>query len=127
MDRKEFEAVVARAVDNLPAEFKQRMENVEIVIEDWPTAEQLKQAKQRHPGGLLGLYHGVPRTRRGRGYGLVLPDKITIFQKPIEAQCSLGCEIEAKVEEVVRHEIGHHFGLDDRTLRRIESEKRRKW
>jgi len=72
---------------------------------------------------LLGLYQGVPQTRRGRGYGLVLPDKISIFQKPIEAQCRLGDEVEAKIEEVVRHEIAHHFGLDDRTLRKIEDEK----
>jgi predicted Zn-dependent protease with MMP-like domain len=55
---------------------------------------------------------------------LVLPDKISIFQRPIEAQCRLDDEIEAKIGEVVRHEIGHHFGLDDVTLRRIEREKR---
>lgn len=125
MDRKEFEGLVAAALDNLPTEFKQKMENVEVVIEDWPTREQLKQAKQRHPAQLLGLYQGVPRTRRGRGYGLVLPDKITIFQRPIEAQCSLGYEIGAKIQEVVQHEIGHHFGLDEESLRRIESQKRK--
>jgi predicted Zn-dependent protease with MMP-like domain len=55
---------------------------------------------------------------------LVLPDKVSIFQKPIEAQCHFGDEIEAKIEEVVRHEIAHHFGLDEGTLRKIEGEKR---
>jgi predicted Zn-dependent protease with MMP-like domain len=120
MDRESFEALAARAIDNLPAEFRARLENVDVVVEDWPTRRQLRQASLAHPGQLLGLYQGVPQTRRGRGYGLVLPDKISIFQGPIEAQCRSGGEIEARVEEVVRHEIAHHFGLDEGTLRRIE-------
>jgi len=123
MQREKFEALVARAIDNLPPEFQRKLENVDIVVEEWPTPRQLRQAKHSHPTQLLGLYQGVPQTRRGRGYGLVLPDKISIFQKPIEAQCRLGDEVEAKIEEVVRHEIAHHFGLDDRTLRKIEDEK----
>jgi len=123
MQREKFEALVARAIDNLPPEFQRKLENVDIVVEEWPTPRQLRQAKHSHPTRLLGLYQGVPQTRRGRGYGLVLPDKISIFQKPIEAQCRLGDEVEAKIEEVVRHEIAHHFGLDDRALRKIEDEK----
>jgi predicted Zn-dependent protease with MMP-like domain len=126
MEREKFEALVARAIENLPPEFKRKLENVDIVVEDWPTLGQLGQAKHIHPTQLLGLYHGVPQTRRGRGYELVLPDKISIFQKPIEAQCRFGDEIEAKIEEVVRHEIAHHFGLDEETLRKIEGEKHRK-
>jgi len=124
MEREKFEALVARAIENLPPEFKRKLENVDIVVEDWPTPGQLGQAKHIHPTQLLGLYQGVPQTRRGRGYGLVLPDKISIFQKPIEAQCRFGDEIEARIEEVVHHEIAHHFGLDDKTLRKIEGEKR---
>ena len=104
----------------MPLEFRRKLENVDIVIEEWPTGAQLRQAKTRNPRNLLGLYQGVPRTRRGRGYGLVLPDKISIFQRAIEAQCRSGHEIEAKVGEVVRHEIAHHFGLGDETLRKIE-------
>ena len=123
MQREKFEALVARAIDSLPPEFQRKLENVDVVVENWPTGRQLRQAKHSHPTQLLGLYQGVPQTRRGRGYGLVLPDKISIFQKPIEAQCSFGDEIEAKVEEVVRHEIAHHFGLDEKTLRKIEGEK----
>jgi len=123
MEREKFEAFVAMAIDNLPPEFQRKLENVDIVVEDWPTPRQLRQAKLSHPTQLLGLYQGVPQTRRGRGYGLVLPDKISIFQKPIEAQCRFGNEIGAKIEEVVRHEIAHHFGLDDKILRKIESEK----
>ena len=123
MQRERFEALVARAIDNLPPEFQRKLENVDIVVENWPTPGQLRQAKHSHPTQLLGLYQGVPQTRRGRGYGLVLPDKISIFQRPIEAQCRFGDEIEAKIEEVVRHEIAHHFGLDEKTLRKIEGEK----
>ncbi len=126
MQREKFETLVARAIDNLPPELYRKLENVDVVVENWPTRMQLRQAKHSHPTQLLGLYQGVPQTRRGRTYGLVLPDKISIFQKPIEAQCRFGDEIEAKVEEVVRHEIAHHFGLDEKTLRKIEGEKHSK-
>ncbi|MGQ9546196.1 MAG: metallopeptidase family protein [Dehalococcoidia bacterium] len=124
MDREKFEALVVKAVDGLPLELQRKLENVDIVVEDWPTRRQLGKVKRKHPAQLLGLYQGVPRTKRGGRYGLVLPDKITIFQRPIEAQCRSNDEIEARVEEVVRHEIAHHFGLDERTLRKIESDKR---
>ena len=124
MERERFEALVTRAIENLPPEFRSKLENVDVAIEDWPTPKQLSQVKLSHPSQLLGLYQGVPQTRRGRGYGMVLPDKISIFQKPIEAQCRSDKEIEAKIGEVVRHEIAHHFGTDEKTLRRIESEKR---
>jgi predicted Zn-dependent protease with MMP-like domain len=123
MQREKFEALVARAIDNLPPQFQRKLENVDIVVEEWPAPRQLRQAKRRHPTQLLGLYQGVPRTRRGQGYGMVLPDKIIIFQKPIEALCRFEEEIGAKVEEVVRHEIAHHFGLGEETLRKIEGEK----
>jgi predicted Zn-dependent protease with MMP-like domain len=126
MQREKFEALVARAIDNLPLGFQRKLENVDVVVEDWPTPGQLRQAKCSHPTHLLGLYQGVPQTRRGQRYGMVLPDKISIFQKPIEAQCHFDDEIEAKVEEVMRHEIAHHFGLDDKTLRKIESEKHKR-
>jgi len=126
MERERFEALVTRAIENLPPEFRSKLENVDVVVEDWPTLRQLSQVRLSHPSQLLGLYQGVPQTRRGRGYGMILPDKISIFQKPIEAQCRFGEEIETKIGEVVRHEIAHHFGTDEKTLRRIESENRKK-
>jgi predicted Zn-dependent protease with MMP-like domain len=126
MDREEFEGLVGRAIESLPLEFQRKLENVDIVVEEWPTAAQLRQAKTNRPWQLLGLYQGVPQTRRGRGYGLVLPDKISIFQRPIEALCRSGSEVETKVGEVVRHEIAHHFGLDDQTLREIEVERHKR-
>jgi predicted Zn-dependent protease with MMP-like domain len=124
MDRQEFVGLVGRAIERLPPEFQTKLENVDIVVEEWPTGAQLRQSKTRSRWQLLGLYQGVPQTRRGRGYGLVLPDKISIFQRAIEAQCRSGYEVEAKVGEVVRHEIAHHFGLDDEALRKIERGRR---
>jgi predicted Zn-dependent protease with MMP-like domain len=128
MERTRFEALVARAIDNLPDEFRSKLENVDVVVEDWPAPAQLRGRRHIRASQLLGLYQGVPQTRRGQGYGLVLPDKISIFQRSIEAQCRSESEVEAKIGEVVRHEIAHHFGLDDATLRRIEDEKHaRNW
>ena len=124
MDREQFEVLVGRAIASLPLEFQRKLENVDVVVEEWPTEIQLRQSRIRSPRQLLGLYQGVPQTRRGRRYGLVLPDKISIFQRAIESQCRSSYEIEAKVGEVVRHEIAHHFGLDDETLREIERGRR---
>jgi len=124
MDRERFEALVARAMEHLPPEFQQKLENVDIVIQDWPTDFQLRRARLTSRAQLLGLYEGVPLTRRGRSYGLVLPDKISIFQKAIEARCRSESGVEALVGEVVLHELAHHFGLDDRTLRQIERKRR---
>ena len=126
MEREKFEILVVRAIENLPPEFQSKLENVDVVIESWPTPRQLKKLKLGNPGQLLGLYEGVPQIKRGRGYGMVLPDKISIFQKPIEAQCRSEGEVELKIAEVVRHEIAHHFGTDEKTLRKIEHEGRRK-
>ena len=126
MDREKFETLVVGAIDNLPLEFRNKLENVDAVVEDWPTSGQLKKVKVSHPSQLLGLYEGVPQTKRGREYGLVPPDKISIFQKPIEGQCHSNEEINVKITEVVRHDIAHHFGIDEKTLRSIEDNRHRK-
>jgi len=126
MDREKFETLVVGAVSNLPPEFRNKLENVDVVVEDWPTSGQLRKVKVSHPRQLLGLYEGVPQTKRDGGYGMVLPDKISIFQKPIEAQCHSDEEISVKITEVVCHEIAHHFGIDEKTLRSIEDNRRRK-
>jgi len=119
MDREKFETLVVEAIDNLPLEFRNKLENVDVVVEDWPTSGQLKKVKLSHRSQLLGLYEGVPQINRGRGYGLVPPDKISIFRKPIEGQCHSNEEIGVKITEVVCHEIAHHFGIDEKTLRSI--------
>lgn len=120
MDRERFEWLVAKAVQALPKEFIARLENIDVVVEDWPTVDQLTRAGLRHGQTLLGLYEGVPLTKRGRGYGLVPPDKITIFKKPIEAKCRHDAEITAEIHRVVKHEIAHHFGIGDARLEQIE-------
>jgi len=120
MDRERFEWLVARAVESLPEEFRTKLENVDVVVEDWPTQSQMAKARLRRGQTLLGLYQGVPLTKRGRHYGLVAPDKITIFQKPIEAKWGFETEVVAEIQRVVRHEIAHHFGIGDARLRQLE-------
>ena len=111
--------LVANAIDALPTAFRDKLDNVEIVVEDWPNQKVLKRAGVRHPAGLLGFYQGVPQTRRTHSYGLVLPDKISLFQRPIELRCSTQNEIVQTIAHVLRHEIAHHFGIDDQRLREL--------
>ena len=125
MERQRFEDLAIKAIRGLPREFRERLENVDVVLEDWPNPRQLRKFRLRQGAQLLGLYEGVPQTIRGQSYTLVLPDKITLFQKPIEARCSSDSELEAEIGEVIRHEIAHHFGIGEATLRRIEGRKTR--
>jgi len=110
-------------VDSLPQEFRAKLENIDVVVEDWPTRGQLADVGLRRGETLLGLYQGVPLTKRGRRYGLVAPDKITIFQKPIEAKCKYDTKITAEIQRVVRHEIAHHFGIGDARLKQLEKDE----
>ncbi len=122
MDRDSFERLVAHAVDDLPEEFLDRLENIDIVVEDQPTPDQLLNLGLERSETLLGLYEGVPQTERGWHYGLVPPDKITIFQRPIETKCRYGGNISAEVQRVVKHEIAHHFGISDARLHQLEKD-----
>jgi predicted Zn-dependent protease with MMP-like domain len=126
MDRETFENLVVRAVETLPDEFKEKLENIDVVVEDLPSSSQLRQTGTRKGYTLLGLYEGVPLTQRSTSYGLVVPDKITVFQKTIEAECRGSGEFEIKkeIQKVVLHEIAHHFGIGDERLKQIENEKR---
>ena len=123
MDRESFERLVAQAVDDLPDEFLLRLENIDIVVEDQPTPAQLLHLGLERGETLLGLYEGIPRTRRGSHYGLVPPDKITIFQRSIEAKCRYEGNISAEIRRVVKHEIAHHFGISDARLHQLEKEE----
>ena len=114
-----FEQLVAEAIDSLPAPFAAKLQNVEVVIAHWPSRRQLRDADVSAGYTLLGLYEGVPLTERGGGYGMVLPDKITIFQGPIEDQCATEAEVQAQVRHTVIHEIAHFFGISDDQLRRM--------
>ncbi len=121
LSRSEFEELVARALRSLPRRFRERLQNVAVVVEDWPDARTLDEMEIEPPETLYGLYRGVSLDRRGSGYGGVLPDTITIFQGPIEEDCDDRNEMEALVRDVVIHEIGHYFGLDDTRLEELES------
>ena len=125
MDRERFEWLVFKAVDELPDEFRERMDNIDIVVQDEPTSRQLAEAGLRRSETLLGLYEGVPLTWRSRSYSMVPPDKITIFQKPIEATCRGDTEIQREVQRVVKHEIAHHFGIGDARLNQLERKRRK--
>lgn len=120
---EEFEELVTEAISTLPEKFRKRMENIVVVIEDLPSQELLREMKIRSPYGLLGLYRGVPYSRRGIWYRNVLPDKIIIFKKPIEICCRNKEDIKESVRKVVIHEIGHYFGLGETDLRKIERER----
>lgn len=119
MDREKFEWLVAKAVDSLPDEFRDRLENIDVVVADQPTPHQLANLGKRRGETLLGLYEGVPLTKRSGHYGLVAPDKVTIFQKPIESICRNDAEIINRIQRVVLHEIAHHFGISDDRLRQL--------
>ena len=115
MTKNRFERLVIEALENLPSLFKEKLDNVEVVVENWPNEGV---AKGRL---LLGLYQGVPKTVRGGGYTMVLPDKITIFKGPVEL-VSRGDEESIKniVVDTVQHEIAHHFGISDSRLRDLK-------
>jgi predicted Zn-dependent protease with MMP-like domain len=119
MEPQRFESLVATAIENLPDEFRERLENIDVVVADEPTRAQLRYSHLKRNETLLGLYEGVPLTSRSSGYSFVIPDKITIFQKPIEASGKNDKQVIAEITRVVRHEIAHHFGIDDDRLEEL--------
>ena len=111
MDEVDFEQCVQEALDSLPAELRDYMSNVAIVVEDEPPDGQ----------PLLGLYQGVPMTRRGSSYGAVLPDKISIFRGPLERHYGADRErLLQEIRRVVLHEVAHHFGISDERLKEMD-------
>ena len=120
MDRAEFENLVLKALEELPADFREKLENVDIVIENEPDMGIAKALGLGTKGRLLGLYQGVPLKRRTHYYGMVLPDKITLYKDNIErASSRAGIEIGEQVKHVLQHEIAHHFGISDGRLRHL--------
>ena len=120
MTRRQFEALVEKALRRLPRPFREKLANIAIVVEDWPDDETLADMGIEPPDTLYGLYRGVDLPRRDSSYGNVLPDTITIYQGPIEEDCRDRDEMADLVRETVVHEIGHYFGLDDETMHQIE-------
>jgi predicted Zn-dependent protease with MMP-like domain len=116
LDREKFEELVNKAYEKIPERFKRRMENVEIIVEDSPTPEDLEQLRIRGENLLLGFYRGTPLPKRSVWQVARLPDKIVLFQRNIERMCRGEKEIEERVYEVLLHEIGHYFGLSDKEI-----------
>ena len=107
------------AIAEIPPELRRRLSNVDIVIEERPSAEDLELAGVGRGHLLLGLYHGVPLPHRGENYNLVLPDKISIYQESIEAVSEDEDEVIEQVRVTVLHEIAHYFGIDDDRLHEL--------
>jgi predicted Zn-dependent protease with MMP-like domain len=122
MDRPSFEKLVEKALKRLPVKFREKLHNIMIDIEDHPPQEILDDMGIES-GTLFGLYQGVPLTEREWNYGNVLPDRIVIYQRPIESVAASSAEIEEIVLDTVMHEVGHYFGFDDDALYQIEDEK----
>jgi predicted Zn-dependent protease with MMP-like domain len=122
LTRTQFEALVERALRRLPRDFKARIANVAVVVEDWADEQTLEEMGIEPPDTLYGLYRGIDITRRDTSYGNVLPDTIHIYQGPIEEDCADEQEMAELVRDVVIHEVGHYFGLDDETMEGIEQD-----
>ena len=120
MTHAEFEVLVERALGGLPRQFKEKIRNVAVVVEDWADDETLEELGIEPPDTIYGLYRGTDITRRDSSYGNVLPDTIHIYQGPIEEDCADAEEMAELVKDTVIHEIGHYFGLDDDTMEGIE-------
>lgn len=116
----DIEALVVDALDRLPAEFRDRLGSVAIVVEEEATPAQLASVRAR---GLFGLYEGVPRTRWGAD-GAAVPSKITLFRGPLVRASRSAQELARRVTDTVYHEIAHHFGIDDARLHELERERR---
>ena len=120
----DFEEAVREGIRAIPEKFLRLLDNVDIVVEDEPSLAQRRKMKLRPDMTLFGLYEGVPRTKRGSGYSFVLPDKITIFQRPIEAAARDVEHLKKIVRDTVWHEIAHHFGIEEARVRRLEAKRR---
>ncbi|MBC7360944.1 MAG: metallopeptidase family protein [Candidatus Aminicenantes bacterium] len=111
LDKERFQQLVEEVMKNIPRKYIRQIKNVAILVEDFPPPGQ----------NLLGLYHGVPLKNRGSYYGIVPPDVIVLYKEPIENLCRSEEEIRERIEDVLLHEIGHYFGMDEKTLREIEA------
>lgn len=119
MHAEDFTQLVAAALDALPWQFRKQLQNIAVLVEEAPSQALLERMGLWPSRTLLGLYQGVPLPERGHAYGNVLPDRITIYQQPIEASCSTLDEVKALVQTTVIHEIGHYFGLDDARIHEL--------
>ncbi|MDH7489289.1 MAG: metallopeptidase family protein [Anaerolineae bacterium] len=114
-----FDELVVQALESLPDEIREKLDNVAIMVEDYPTRAQLRAGGVGRGMLLFGLYEGVPLTGRTSGYNMVMPDRITLFREPILMACRSLDEVRRTIAHTVLHEIAHHFGISDAQLREI--------
>ncbi|HEX7486431.1 MAG TPA: metallopeptidase family protein [Vicinamibacterales bacterium] len=120
MTRDRFRQLVSDALDTIPSRFRRHLQNIAIVVEDQPSRALLAEMEIAPPDTLFGLYQGIPLTERPWGYGNVLPDRITIFQGPIEDVSETEDEVVTEIGETLIHEVGHFFGLSEEEIEDIE-------
>lgn len=118
---EQFDEIISQAMDELPQDYIKRLNNVVVVYEDEPSAEQRVKLKLRCDQSLFGLYEGIPLTKRGAGYNFVLPDKITIFKNPILSFSHDMASFKAQVKNTLWHEIAHYYGLDHDRIHFLEN------
>ncbi|HET7482844.1 MAG TPA: metallopeptidase family protein [Actinomycetota bacterium] len=119
MEREAFEDLVADAVDSIPDEFAEALVNVDVVVEDEPSQQDLDAGRVPPGHTLFGLYHGIPLTKRGNHYDRVLPDRISIYRGPIVRALRDPDRIKEQVRRTVIHEIGHYFGIEEDRLHEL--------
>jgi predicted Zn-dependent protease with MMP-like domain len=117
---QEFSSLIDKAMDELPQQYIKNMKNVAVTYQDWPDEHQRQKILLRNDQTLFGLYEGIPLTKRGAGYNLVLPDKITIFKYPILGASADKTQLKAQIKHTLWHEIAHHFGLDHNMIHDLE-------
>tara|TARA_B100001123_G_scaffold312815_1_gene349900 strand:+ start:5202 stop:5594 length:393 start_codon:yes stop_codon:yes gene_type:complete len=118
--RARFEELVSRAIDRLPDAFRTEIKNVAVVVEDEPTLELLELMGLEPPDTLFGLYEGVPLPERDWAHGNTLPDRVTLFQLPMEADSGTEDDVAVAIGETLIHEFGHYFGLSEEEIEKIE-------
>ncbi len=122
MTREHFSQLVEEALREIPRRFRLEMKNVAVIVEDEPSAHILEEMEIEPPDSLFGLYQGTPLPERGWSYGNALPDRISIYQRPIEESCEDEEEIRDCVAETVIHEFGHYFGMSEDEIEAIEEQ-----
>ena len=120
MTRERFQQLVVEAVTLIPKRFRREMKNLALVVEDEPTAALLEEMEIVAPDSLYGLYQGTPLPERSWGFGNALPDRITLYQRPIEEDCDDEDDVRAVIGETLIHEVGHYFGLSEDEIQDIE-------
>jgi len=120
VNRKKFEQLVAEALATIPRRFREAMSNLAIVVEDEPSRELLREMEIDPPDTLLGLYQGIPLTERRWDYGNALPDRILLFQGPLQRESEDEDDLVVAIGETLIHEVGHYFGLSEEEIEEIE-------